>query len=64
MLAFEPPPASIDAVEVELDIFVGDFEGLDLLSVGWFLFRQTYFGHDLLYELTTLHLEFGLDVVG
>ena len=64
LLAFEPPPAAVGAVEVEFDVFLGDSELLNRLSIRESLLSLADLGHDLLDELAALHLELGLDVVG
>ena len=64
LFPFEPPSASVDAVEVKLYILVGDFEGPDRVTVRRLLLSEAYLDYDLLHELTALHLELGLDVVG
>ena len=64
LFPFEPPSVTINAVKVQFNILVCDFQTFDCQSGDiTFLFRLAHFFNNLLDKLAAFNLELGLDLI-
>ena len=64
LFPFKPPSIAIDAIEVEFDVFFGNFEAFDSKSLDIsFLFGLSYFVNYFLNKLEAFDFELRLNLI-